>query len=79
VQETQGEIDVSRVEEIEAEIERLPREQFLQLLDWLRKRFGDEWDGQFGDDVEAGRLDPLAQEALAEYRAGKTRAFPAHE
>ena len=33
---------MSTVEEIEAAIERLPRDQFFRLLTWLRSRFEDE-------------------------------------
>ncbi len=64
---------MSTLEEIGAAIEALPREQFFRLVTRLRKKFEDEWDGQ------AGRLDALAREAVAEYRAGRTRPFPADE
>ena len=67
---------MSTVEEIEAAIEGLPRDQFLRLLTWVRGRLEDEWDRQIEEDVKAGRLDKFAQEALAEYRAGRSTAFP---
>jgi hypothetical protein len=67
--------DMCTVDDIEAAIERLPRDQFFQLLAWLRGRFADEWDRQIEDDLKAGRLDEFAREALAEYRAGKTMTF----
>ena len=70
---------MSTVEEIEAAIERLPRDQFFRLLAWLRGRFEDEWDRQIEEDVKAGLLDQFAREALAEYRAGETRPFPPYE
>ena len=67
------------VEEIEAAVERLPRDRFFRLVAWLKGRFGDEWDRQIEDDMNAGRLDAFAREALAEYRAGQTRPFPPDE
>ncbi len=67
------------VKEIEAAIEKLPRDQFFHLLDWVRNRFGDEWDRQIEDDLNAGRLERVAEEAVAEYRSGKTKPFPADE
>ena len=67
---------MSTVEEIEAAIEGLPRDEFFRLVDWLRDRFEDEWDRQIEEDAKAGRLDAFASEALAEYRAGSTKAFP---
>ena len=41
--------------------------------------FQDAWDRQIEADIKAGRLDRLAEEALAEHRAGKTRPFPGDE
>ncbi len=70
---------MSTVEEIEAAIEDLPREQFFQLLEWVRERFEDAWDRQIEEDVRAGRLDRLADEALEDYHAGRTTPFPPDE
>ncbi len=70
---------MSTIEEIEAAIERLPRDQFFTLLTWLRGRFADEWDREIEADMKAGKLDQLASEALAEYRAGQTKPFPTNE
>ncbi len=66
-------------DQIEAAIQKLPREEFFRLHEWIRDRFDDEWDKQIEEDVRAGRLDHLAQEALAEHRAGKTMPFPPDE
>jgi hypothetical protein len=62
---------MSTVEQIEAAIQKLPREDFFRLHKWVRDRFDDEWDKQIEEDARSGRLDHAAQEALAEYRAGK--------
>ena len=70
---------MSTIEKIEAAIEQLPRDQFFVLISWIRGRFEDEWDRQIADDVKAGRLDHLARDALAEYRAGRTKPFPCDE
>ncbi len=67
---------MSTIEEIEAAIERLPRDQLFRLIARLRNKFEDEWDRKIEEDVKSGRLDQFAGEALAEYRAGKTRPFP---
>jgi hypothetical protein len=67
---------MSTVEQIEAAIQKLPREDFFRLHGWIRDRFDDEWDKQVEEDASAGRLDHLAQEALAEYRAGRSTPFP---
>jgi hypothetical protein len=67
---------MSTVHEIEEAIERLPEAEFFKLTDWISKRFDVSWDRQIEDDVKAGRLDTLAEEALAEYKAGKCTPFP---
>jgi hypothetical protein len=60
---------MSTVQEITAAIGKLPRAEFFRLRDWVQHRFEDEWDREFAEDVRAGRLDKLAEEALAEHRA----------
>lgn len=72
-------LNMSTVEQIEAAIEKLPREDFFRLHEWIRDRFDDEWDKQFEEDALSGRLDAIAKEALAEYRAGKSTPFPPDE
>ena len=70
---------MSTVAEIEAAIEKLPRDEFFSLRKWLQNKFDDEWDRQIEEDVDAGRLNQLAEEALTEYREGHTTPFPANE
>lgn len=70
---------MSTVEEIESAIQKLPRDQFYRLLAWVRAKYEDEWDRQIEEDAKAGRLDNLSAEALAEYRAGRTKPFPPDE
>tara|TARA_A100001037_G_scaffold303448_1_gene337486 strand:- start:889 stop:1104 length:216 start_codon:yes stop_codon:yes gene_type:complete len=70
---------MSTVEEIEAAIEKLPKPEFLRLKDWMQDRFEDDWDRQFTEDAASGKLDAVAQEALAEHRAGDSEAFPPNE
>ncbi len=41
--------------------------------------FHDAWDRQIDADIKAGKLDGLAEEALAEHRSGKTRPLPGDE
>ena len=67
------------VEELEAPIEQLPRDEFFHLRDWMTSRFEDLWDEQIDDDIKAGRLDHLAQAALAEFGAGLATPFPVIE
>ncbi|MCY2991880.1 MAG: hypothetical protein NTY19_28985 [Planctomycetota bacterium] len=64
---------MTTVESITAAIAELPPEQVTQVREWLNERVEAEWDAQIEQDERAGRLDALADRALAEYRAGRTR------
>ena len=61
------------VEAITAAIAELPPEQVAQVRAWLDERAAAEWDAQIERDEREGRLDALANRALAEHKAGRTR------
>jgi hypothetical protein len=61
------------IEQLEREILNLPPLDFRRLADWIAARDQERWDPQREEDVAAGKLDALADEALAEHRAGRTR------
>ena len=67
---------MSTLQEIEKAIDQLPRSQAFELGEWLEQRLNNDWDEQFEADVNTGRLDKLAQAALKEHRAGKTKNLP---
>ena len=56
---------MSTVQEIERAIEKLSDEELAEVRAWL-------WDRDIERDADSGRLDALAEEALQEYRSGKT-------
>jgi hypothetical protein len=64
---------MTTVESITAAIAELPPEQVAQIRDWLNERAEAESDAQIEADEKAGRLDVLAEKALAEHRTGRTR------
>jgi len=66
---------MTKVEKIEQEVRKLSRDELLAFRRWFREYDSDEWDRQIEEDVRAGKLDSLAEEALAEHRAGKSREF----
>jgi hypothetical protein len=70
---------MSTVQEIETAIERLPREDVFKLRNFIQHRYDDEWDKEINDDILSGKLDDLADMALAEYRAGNSKPFPPDE
>ena len=62
---------MSTLVEIEAAIERLPKTDFQQLREWIAERDQQNWDKQLEADVADGRLDQFAQEAIADFQAGR--------
>lgn len=64
---------MNTVEAIEQEIKKLSPKELAQLRQWFATFDADAWDAQIERDAQAGKLDALAAEALAEYEAGKAR------
>ena len=64
---------MTKVEKIEQDIRKLNRNELLAFRRWFREYDSDEWDRQIEEDVRAGKLDKLAEEALVEHRAGKSK------
>jgi hypothetical protein len=61
---------MSKVDKLKTEIERLPREEFTELVRWLSEKDWERWDKEIEADSEAGRLDFLMREALDEKAKG---------
>jgi len=61
---------MSRIDELKAEIESLPREEFAEILRWLSAKHWEGWDKEIEADSQAGRLDFLMREAHEEKSKG---------
>jgi hypothetical protein len=64
---------MSTVTEIETALRQLPEKEAWEVAGWLQNYLADKWDRQIDADIDAGRLDKLADQALADYRAGKAK------
>ena len=64
---------MSNVQLIEDQIQHLDNQSFAALRNWFIEYEHSRWDRQIATDSEAGKLDFLIDEALAEHRAGKTK------
>jgi hypothetical protein len=64
---------MSTVNEIEAAVRQLSPKELQSFRSWFQEFDADAWDRQFELDVQAGRLDALAQEAIEDVRAGRGR------
>lgn len=63
---------MGKVEKIEQEIQALSPDELAQLRAWFLEYDWAAWDRQIERDVQAGRLDDLADKALRDHRSGKT-------
>ena len=63
---------MTKLEKIELEISELGPEELQKLAGWFAEYHADIWDQQIASDARAGRLDKLADQALAHHRAGRT-------
>ena len=63
---------MTTVQEIEKAIKQLSSKELAQLKQRIDDYEWEQWDKQLENDVRAGRLDALAQEALQDLRDGNT-------
>jgi len=62
---------VSTATQIEQAVRELPPNELAAFRAWFTGFDADDWDRRFDEDVAAGRLERLAEEALADHRAGR--------
>ncbi len=62
---------MSTIAEIEDAVRRLSPEELAAFREWFVQLDAEAWDRQIEDDVAAGRLDSLAEEALEDLRQGR--------
>ena len=62
---------MSSIGEIEDAVRRLSSQELAEFRTWFAEFDGAQWDRQIEEDVAAGRLDALADEALSDLRDGR--------
>ncbi len=62
-----------KVEDIENAITQLPQDQLKQFRAWYEKFDSDVWGEQIEKDADAGKLDSLADTAIADHKAGNSK------
>jgi len=63
---------MTKVESLEREVEQLAPAELAAFRAWFVEHDWQAWDRELEQDVAAGRLDHLADEALAEFERGDT-------
>ena len=53
--------------------DKMSADEFARFREWLDEFDAEVWDRQFAEDVESGKLDQLANQAIVGFRAGKCK------
>ena len=64
---------MDKVKEIEEAVRQLPEAELVAFRRWFAKFDAAAWDAQIERDASSGKLNVLAEEAMAEYHAGKSQ------
>lgn len=66
---------MSRLENLEKTVLELDGQELEEFSRWFEALLAERFERAIGDDVESGALDRLADQALADFRDGRTRAL----
>ncbi|MGP0593921.1 hypothetical protein ACTRXD_15460 [Nitrospira sp. T9] len=66
---------MGKVESIEQQIRTLSPEELAKFRAWYASFDAQAWDAQFTADVEAGRLDSIAERNILAHKAGQSTKF----
>ena len=61
------------VQELQSAISQLSAEELARFREWFDKFDAEVWDRQFEEDAKSGKLDQLANQAIADFQAGKCK------
>jgi hypothetical protein len=56
-------------------VQQLPEKEFKAFEEWFDNFRAEMWDRQIKADVQAGKLDKMAEQALNDFRKGKFTKF----
>ena len=62
---------MTAIQELETAVQRLSEDEFVAFRTWFVEYDAQLWDRKFESDVQAGRLDWLADEAHEDLREGR--------
>lgn len=59
------------VQDLEAAVARLSKDEFARFSKWFQEFTAEAWDRQIEADSRAGRFDAAGKRAVADYEAGR--------
>lgn len=61
------------VEDLEAAVAKLPRQEFDRFATWFAEYQAEKWDRQIEEDLRAGRLNDALRRAREDIAAGRSK------
>jgi hypothetical protein len=61
------------LQQLEETVKHLPPDELARFRNWFLEFDSDLWDSRVESDADSGQLDVLADTAIAEHRAGRTK------
>ena len=61
------------VQELQSAVSQLSAEELARFREWFDKFDAEVWNRQFEEDAKSGKLDQLANQAIADFQAGKCK------
>ena len=61
------------VPEIQSAVSKLSGDELIRFREWFYEFATKAWDKQFEEDVKSGKIDQLANQAIADFKAGKCK------
>ena len=61
------------IEDLEKAVSKLPPDQFAKFREWFEAFDAARFDQKIERDAQAGKLDHLADQAVADFRKGRAR------
>jgi hypothetical protein len=66
---------MSKIDDLKAEVEKLPSEEFSEFFRWMTDKDWKRWDREIEADSDAGKLDFLVREAREARLKGTLKAL----
>ncbi len=66
-------VSIMTIEDIEKAVSKLPPDQLARFRAWFEEFEAARFDGKIERDAKAGKLDRLADQAIADFRSGRAR------
>ena len=64
---------MSTIAEIENALQAIPVDEARKIAGWLQDYLDEKWDKEIDADLASGRFDKLADKAVSDYQAGRTK------